>query len=749
MPKAAASRLSPDSDRTHAASGPSDRRLRTVELALARSGIGYWEIDLEHDRAIHSDAWYDVAGWTPAAWATVAQPWRERCHQDDLERAQAVLQAHLDGKIAAIDIEYRLRTAQEGWRWLLNRGAISERDADGRPLRIVGTTIDIHARKQAENELRESEFRYRTVANFARGCVYEYTFDAAGQPVIQWANDGLIRVFGKEAMRIAAQGGGWFDCVHPDDIAAARGRLERQRAGESTVGESRIVDRSGEIRRLKVMARPFVDAHGQVQRVIAVAHDITDSIKMQEALEYSEFRYRTIAALTPGYAHEFRVNADGSNELVWASEGFVDVYGCDYQEFNRRGGWEAFCHPDDLGPSLAREQRWEAGTQTEGIARVVRLDGETRWLRCINRPLIDAAGRTTAIVGIGHDITNLMRTNEAVRASEQRFRLAVQAMAGLVYEADLVTGEVHRWPGLDALLGYREGEVPNTMQAWYELVHPEDRRRIQNATMPLPVDENDVSEFEYRVRNRDGDYEHLLDRALLVRDAANEPRKLIGCTTNVSERKRLERELLEISTREQQRIGNDLHDGLGQELTGIALLLRSLEQRLSREHAAAAPAVEQALTLVKGAIENARTLARGLSPANLERGGLEFALRDLVAQLRKSSGAPMSFRCRGGERLRLDEAVANHLYRIAQEGVSNALRHADATAIRVELEVAEKHVRLRIVDDGRGLGPKQPGNGMGLKIMQYRARMIGGELVLKKRHPRGIEVSCTCRQPAH
>ena len=470
-------------------------QLETLEAALAQSGIGYWEIDLQSERAVYSDTWYRIAGWRREDWQATPDPWRTHCHPADLERADAMLQAHLAGDSSTLDFEYRLRTQSGEWRWLQSRGAISVRDATGRPLKLVGTTIDIDARRRAEQELRDNEFRYRTVAALARAGVYEYTFDASGKPVVLWGNDALHRVFGRDLEELSALD---FDAtLHPEDRAAAAARLARQRAGEPTSGECRITHADGEERRLYVIASPLLDAHGRVQSVLAVARDVTDAIRMREALEQSEFRYRTIAALTPGYAQEFRVMPDGTYELVWASEGFRNVYGCDHEEFQRRGGWNAFCHPDDLAASLVREQAWSSGTQTEGVARVIGLDGQTRWLRCINRPLLDpASGRVTAIVGIGHDITDLMASNAAVRASEQRFRMAVAAMSGVVYECDFETGEVLRWPGLESLLGYRDGEVPNTMDAWHELIHPDDRPQRQRSWGFADAGDGTVLELE-------------------------------------------------------------------------------------------------------------------------------------------------------------------------------------------------------------------------------------------------------------
>lgn len=724
-------------------------RASRVEFALSQSKIAYWEFDLRTELGSYSDAWYEIVGWNREAWHSVPNPWRARCHADDLLVAQETLNALRCGRISTFETEYRQLTEAGTWRWLLHRGAVSEHDAQGSPLRIVGTTIDIDARKRAENALRESELRYRAVAEFAEGFVHEYSFDESGRPRYIWASDGFERVFGLSLDKFLARGG-WLAMLHPDDRRAVSERLARQRNGESTSGTCRVINARGEIRSLHLMAQPLCDEAGRVHRVVGVVHDLTDTMQMQDALRYSEFRYRTVAALTPGYAHEFRVNDDGSTELVWASEGFRDVYGCDYEEWNRRGGWTTFCHPEDLAASEQRERRWPRGEQTAGVARIINLQGEIRWMRCINRPLVDpVSGRITAIVGIGHDITDIMQAQEAARVSEERFRVAVDAMSGLIYETDLDTGAMTRWPGLERLLGFGPGEIPETNAAWQELVHPEDRFTRLAGDADFPVNSDGVIEHEYRIRNSAGSYEHVLDRCVVIRDPEGRPRRFIGCTTNVSERKRLEHALLDISNREQQRIGNDLHDGLGQELTGVALLLRSLAQQLARECPQAVPTAEQAIALVNRAIESARMLARGLSPANLERGGLGFALRELTKQLARASGVSITYSAHGASLLRLDEVASNHLYRIAQEAISNALRHARATSIRVELAVTRRRIDLTVADDGIGMvGLADGDDGLGLKIMQYRARMIGGELSIEQARPNGLIVSCACIQPA-
>jgi len=214
---------------------------------------------------------------------------------------------------------------------------------------------------------------------------------------------------------------------------------------------------------------------------------------------------------------------------------------------------------------------------------------------------------------------------------------------------------------------------------------------------------------------------------------------------DVSERKQLERAILQAVNREQYRIGNDLHDGLGQELTGIALMLRGVAGRLTTEYPAVLPEVEGITRLVSNAIENTRALARGLSPVNLERGGLQDALEGLAMHAMEVYGVQVSFSHRAPAGRLLNAEVANHLYRIAQEAVSNAARHGKARSIRLHLSIARAKVRLTITDDGVGMPETAlDAAGMGLKTMRYRARMMGGEVQFERAEPTGTRIVCEC-----
>jgi signal transduction histidine kinase len=217
-------------------------------------------------------------------------------------------------------------------------------------------------------------------------------------------------------------------------------------------------------------------------------------------------------------------------------------------------------------------------------------------------------------------------------------------------------------------------------------------------------------------------------------------------TEEIAERERLEKAVLEISERERRSIGHDLHDGLGQHLTGTALIGKALVARLREGQANAAGDVERIVTLVEKGIEQSRALAKGLLLAEIERDGLAGALQEFAVATREQFNVTCEFSHSGS--LSLEEnGTATHLYRIAQEAVRNALRHGRARHIQVELSAKDSDLELSISDDGVGLPPPHSRtDGLGLRIMAHRASMIGGALTIEPMPDGGTLVLCRLKQ---
>jgi len=213
-------------------------------------------------------------------------------------------------------------------------------------------------------------------------------------------------------------------------------------------------------------------------------------------------------------------------------------------------------------------------------------------------------------------------------------------------------------------------------------------------------------------------------------------------TREIAGRERLEKELLHISEREQRRIGHDLHDNFCQHLTSTAMAVQVLREKLETAAAAEAADATRVMTLVEEGIVMARELARGLAPVEFEAEGLMAALQELAARISQWSKVACTFECQSPV-LIPDSNTAIQLYRIAQEAVSNAIRHGKAHHIVISLDETDTGIALSVEDDGLGLPDDwQAGPGLGTSIMAHRAAILNGTFSLEPNLTGGTLVRC-------
>ena len=326
--------------------------------------------------------------------------------------------------------------------------------------------------------------------------------------------------------------------------------------------------------------------------------------------------------------------------------------------------------------------------------------------------------------------------------SEERLRLAQQAARIGAFEWNAAT-EVDTWtPELEAMYGLPPGGFARTLRAWEELIHPDDRANAV-ALIKQALETGLPTEGEWRVNWPDGSVHWLFGRWQAFKDEAGKPMTMTGVNIDVTERKRLEREIIEASDSEMRRIGHDLHDGVGQRLTALALFCASLQQELQTDAPKFSEPFKKIGNELHETIRQIRMLSHGLAPISFEENGLAEALRRLANDTSTVAKVNCEFAESATRTICVPQKAAQ-LYRIGQEAVTNALKHGQASKIQIALESSPRGTELRVSDNGKGFSQTiSNGYGLGLHAMKYRADLIGAELQIESQASQGTRITCT------
>lgn len=455
-------------------------------------------------------------------------------------------------------------------------------------------------------------------------------------------------------------------------------------------------------------------------------------------LKSSEERYRSLKES----AVEGIIIASEHGEIVDWNPGATDIFG--YEEEEILG------HPFEvLIPEPYRD------SFRKGIERVCRtgegrLLGETVEIEGLRKngdefPLEISlsswkVNEDRCFAAILRDITEKRETRDALLESEQKFRaLAEQSLVGISLMQDEVYVYVN--PAFADMVGYTPEEIEGESPAM--LVHPDDwppvRRRLEECLDGV----RRAVHYEARLQGKSGEVRRVevFGSRITYRGAA----AIVSSVLDVTEKRHMEREILQIQEKERKRIGQELHDGIVSELTGITLMCGNLSNKLQEGYEATTDDLEEITELVRKTARQARRLSHGLNPVQLGSRDLPGALKQLASTTQKQG----ELACEScieisGELPEMGENAASHLYRIAQEAVNNAVKHAGASIIEVRLDTTPERIELVVRDNGRGMPEPadRDSEGVGLQTMRYRADLIGGQLDITSTPDEGTEVRC-------
>ena len=463
--------------------------------------------------------------------------------------------------------------------------------------------------------------------------------------------------------------------------------------------------------------------------VVMHTEDITERQRMEQALRDSEQKYRAIVDM----AHEGIWAVDMDSVTTYVNRRAADMLGYETAEMLGRS---AFDFMDESVHAEARQirARRHAEITEQFDFRFKHKTGAAVWASVAASPLTDEHGDVIGALYMMSDITERKRTESALVESEAKLRALLHATPDLIVR---VTRD-GRYLDIHFSDERVEDYLPQPSTSFVgrnvrDLFEPEFARqheRYRNRALATGT----VQLWEY-TRQVNGE-----SRFVEARFVKGGPDDVVVTVRDITKRVELEREVIASSERERTRIGHDLHDGLAQLLIGVKLMLKALTEKLGADDSKHRGDAQRAAELVSRAIAQTSELAQGLSP--IRKGGrFGDALQQLATHSERLLGVPCEV-VRNDTPANLIESSATHLYRIAQEAITNAVKHGKATHIQLRCERKKQRFVLTVTDNGRGMCDSAPDAGMGMHIMQYRARAIGGELVVTNRPEGGTVVTC-------
>ncbi len=591
---------------------------------------------------------------------------------------------------------------------------------------IEGVVIDISQRKLAEEKIRESEERYHSLVEQASDGIL--VADLQGN--IMEVNSALCSMFGYSREEVLQKNVALF--LELNDLMLKPMQFDLLQKGHSILVERRAIHKDGSLFDIELSSKVVGEG-----KLLSIIRDISERKKAEEKLRETMTRLQNIYN---NLDDSFWGNDLVNNKMLYVSPGNEKVYG--YSEKDFMG------NPNLWYELVVKEHRYKfdkvypllnSGKTAIIEFRIRNAGSSIKWLESRIVPTLDATGKLIRIDGITLDITESKKAEEKLQESNERYEFVNKATQDTIWEWDYAASEGRWGNGIIKTFGYSEDKLKYGKNWVEEYVHPYDKEQVRRRIQTCIESGIENWQDEYRFRCADGSYKYVYDRGFILFDNQGKPYRMIGAMTDITEKKRLERELSEqqikqqklitetiIETQEKERneLGRELHDNINQILATVKMYLGMAKAKDN----VPVDLLGQSYEYVTEAMEEIRKLSHSLVAPSLGDIGLKEALKGLVEDVNSQNlQVQLLFDEKYIEK-DIDKNKELMFYRIVQEQMNNITKYAKANKVVISFKTDDDILILSVADDGVGFDSKHKSKGIGLKNIRSRVEFYSGNI---------------------
>jgi PAS domain S-box-containing protein len=754
-------------------------------LAARASSEALWEWDVITKEAYISSTYTDMMGWRADEFRKFDE-WYDYIHPDDKEETIKTYQDAIDNpKTERWEKEYRYLKSDGSYAYV-NDKAVILRDKNGNAIKVTGALQNITERKRIEAELKKSNMRFQLASRAASDAIYEWDIIA---DEFYWS-DSLQSLFGYHPSEVNIET--WKKLIHPaeskktiqsleDTLAHPRKKIWNQ--------EYRLKRADGKFS--YVLERGFIvrDEEGKALRMIGSLQDISDrkfheqllslersilELSANPGIELKEVVVKLLKGIEEIHTHSITSVLLLKDDKViehLASPSLPEDYaaainGTPIGAAAGSCGTAMFLKKPVITSDIEKDPLW---------AKYKHIAARFGLKACWALPIIHSSGKVLGSFAIYHKTPQIPDNNELatverlrnilrivmenrwslqeIRQANERFDIMMMATHDLIWDWNLETNHVYReGTGLKKVFGVENNVTIQNIHDWIKRVHPDDIQKVKKVmTRIINASHENNFDVEYRFKRDDGTYTFVYDRGILIRNNEGKPIRMIGAAQDVSERKRLERELLNnelehqkainlatVETQEQERseIGKELHDNVNQVLTTTKLYL---------DLAIGNPELRDDMVLksnknIINVINEIRQLSRSLMNPSIGDLGLIDSIHDLIENINLTRKLHVSLQAKAEIEDLLDKNQKLTIFRIIQEALNNAIKHAKASKVSIKILYNATLVEVVIEDNGIGFNLQKVKKGAGLKNIQNRIYLINGSHNIESAPSKGSKI---------